>query len=386
MRHLTWVVLLATAPGVQGQVTSRDSAGIRIVVATPSRAVALALTSLPIRTIADSSILGVDTRVVGAVQTSDGTVWLAEASRQRLWKLPAKGGKSSAYDWASVYSLHRVGVDSILVWDGVARRGRLLDHTGKQRESRAVRQPRDVTRANGTTGRPALILHGRLGDGTLLGSLRDTFRDARSSHVASDSVRVVMIDPNGALAIVDTVHWLERVMFRGSRTGMDAPLPFGRTGAIVATNEGYLHSDGADLQVTEMKKDGSPRRIIRLARPPSSVTPADVARFKAARLATIPTTQRADYAAGLEWLPWPAQKRGWVALHRDATGRIWARQWAADNEEATWDLFATNGRHLGLVRVPAGITVLDIGNDHLVGMIQGMRGKEVRVYGLTAAN
>lgn len=370
-------VLLAMWPAVASAQTTRDSAGVRIVITTPAMATPVIVSKQPLRVIAFDR----DAEVVGALQLSDGSIWIGEGSTRALWKVTPAGVRNTVGTWSSLSGLFRAGSDSLFVWDGVARKATLLDRTGRPRGSQNVRPPRDIIRSNGTSGRPWLQLLGRMGDGSLFGALRDPYRDGRANHVDVDSMKLVRVGRDGALLPVTTLLREQRVLYRGTRSGMQAPLPFGQNGSIAVLNDGFLYSDGAAFRIEERGGDGAVRRVVRLERPLPVVMPAEIARFKAARLAALPLDQRAEYAAGLDWLPWPARKGGWTALHRDATGRLWARQWASDDEDATWDLFAPDGRHLGTTTVPAGVRVLDIGHDYLIGVVAGERGVEVRVYG-----
>ncbi|MBK6494903.1 MAG: hypothetical protein IPG05_07340 [Gemmatimonadetes bacterium] len=377
LAHCLCIMLVPSLMWAQSPV--RDSAGVTMVRTVPVATTPVVVSRQASRVIT----VGADVDVVGALRMSDGTIWIADAAARKLWRVGAGNARSAVGDWTSIYGMLRAGADSLLVWDGAARQARILDRTGRQRGSSGVRALRDITRPNGSSGRPALLLHGMFRDGSLLGEVRDPYRDGRVSHVEADSAPVVVVGRSGSITAVDTVLRMERVLYRGARSGMNAPLPFGRSGQLVAVDDGYLYSDGAAYRIEEHGQDGALRRVIQLARPLQVVTPAEIARFKAARLATIPADLRAEYAAGLDWLPWPARKGGWTALQRDAAGRLWARQWATDDEDATWDLFSPDGRHLGTTTVPAGVTVLDIGRDYLLGVAAGARGVEVRVYGTT---
>ena len=56
------------------------------------------------------------------------------------------------------------------------------------------------------------------------------------------------------------------------------------------------------------------------------------------------------------------------ALVYGRDGTLWARSWTADGAVQQWELFATSsGRWLGTVAVPAGIDVLEVGADYLLG-------------------
>ena len=70
-------------------------------------------------------------------------------------------------------------------------------------------------------------------------------------------------------------------------------------------------------------------------------------------------------------------------LH-DARGRLWAMDFLASFDTvATWRVFDLEGRQLGVVRMPAALTVHEIGADWVLGVFRNEDDvEEVRAYAL----
>ena len=53
----------------------------------------------------------------------------------------------------------------------------------------------------------------------------------------------------------------------------------------------------------------------------------------------------------------------------DVDGNLWVREYTGPGQaRAPWSVFTESGRFLGTVDMPAGLSVLDIGGDYVLGL------------------
>lgn len=70
-----------------------------------------------------------------------------------------------------------------------------------------------------------------------------------------------------------------------------------------------------------------------------------------------------------EDLPVPDSLPAFQSLRVDASGWLWAQFYQADADDPKeWVIIDTDGRARGLVRTPARLNVLHIGEDEIVGL------------------
>jgi hypothetical protein len=198
-----------------------------------------------------------------------------------------------------------------------------------------------------------------------------------------DSVANLVYDRTGAVR--DTV---------GEFSGMDiyaTPIQtgdvlFGRfTVSALHQNELYI-SDGGPYEVRVYGMSGDLRRIIRLERAPRKVTNRDEEVMRAAYLerASGPDSRRRIERYLREWPR--AEHKPWLSrLLVDGTGHIWVEEyepyWA--RSARTWGVFNPAGQWLGTLQAPAGLRIMEIGPDYVLGTwMTELNVEQVRLYGL----
>jgi hypothetical protein len=132
-------------------------------------------------------------------------------------------------------------------------------------------------------------------------------------------------------------------------------------------------------------------RIIRVLRSPSPVTDRDIAAFRAgeydqpqfkASPGYAPSQEALAFLAGyLKWVSYPKMLPAFTALVTEKDGTVWAREYGDEKQVQRWDTFDHDGRLLGAVDFPAGIDVLEIGADYVLGRFtDGNFVQSVRLY------
>ena len=86
---------------------------------------------------------------------------------------------------------------------------------------------------------------------------------------------------------------------------------------------------------------------------------------------------------------WRASRRS-ARFSSDALGHLWVREYDlpdADRPAPLWTVFDPDGHALGFVETPAGLSVLEIGADYILGLATDEIGIErIQVCALERAN
>jgi hypothetical protein len=121
------------------------------------------------------------------------------------------------------------------------------------------------------------------------------------------------------------------------------------------------------------------------------VTERDIAAFRTNELGQpqfkkvpgyVPSHETVDFIVGyLKWVSYPKMLPAFTALVTEKDGTVWAREYGDEKQVQRWDTFDHDGRLLGAVDFPAGIDVLEIGADYILGRFtDGNFVQSVRLY------
>jgi len=255
--------------------------------------------------------------------------------------------------------------DTVVVWDPVTARITLLRHDGMvARTLRAASAAGDVYRAAGL-----------LPDGSLV--LRvPTPREEIKKGEWTESGRYLRVSTrDGAkVGLLGPFELGERfTRFEGPNSVTDNVI-FGRKGMVVATRDGLLTGMGDRFEITLRRADGTPVRLIGRPRRPKPASASDV---EADRRQLIDTSDLAT----IDPMMAQVQRRMFAELpHRDTlpaitralvdgSGNVWMEEFRIDEKTSgTWSVFDPGGRWLGQVQTPAGVKVLSISHDAVVGL------------------
>ncbi|MDE2794227.1 MAG: hypothetical protein OXL34_05345 [Gemmatimonadota bacterium] len=254
--------------------------------------------------------------------------------------------------------------DSVVTWDGSL--GRLLFFDARGNFGRSVNLPR-------TYPRPVAV---RL-DGTIL-----TVRQRERERLTIVEIR----DADGGLhASIGTYlnsEWIPAM-------GVDASEP-----VVPAFSQELVTANWGDLIVATWNKpfeiralhaDGTLARVVRRGHVPVVPTEADRPFFVAEQMAylgtfvnasgeTMPEAYREEYFRPfLESRPLAGHFPAFSTIMADGAGHLWVREYDLLREERPvplWTVFDSEGRVLGFVETPAGLDILQIGEDFILGRVK----------------
>jgi len=270
--------------------------------------------------------------------------------------------------------------DSVVVWDVFAARLTVLKPDGSL--ARAVRFAEPDGRL--------YLCAGILGDGSLLLREPDEKPAPNGEHVDSITYVRVSTADGAVLGRLGPVLLGERFTASDGRNTLTGWVTFGKRGVVVAAPQGLLIGATAPFRLTLQGIDGKPVRSFgRPWRPQrSSKTEWDAARGQEERTGTVPqfnnprwaVLERDFYARLPHRDTLPAFTRALV----DGAGNVWMEEFRIDPDAAgTWSVFDHDGRWLGQVQTPAGVTVMSISRDAVVGVTRDeMDVERVVVYPL----
>ena len=135
--------------------------------------------------------------------------------------------------------------------------------------------------------------------------------------------------------------------------------------------DGYFVTEGDAYSINAYDASGRLRRIIRLDREPRPVTDEVRAAHEARLREETPPENEGRLS-----VPYPAHLPAFEWLHADSEGNIWARQQSyggdgrPDLDTHEFFIFGADGRHLGLIELPAGLEVYQIGTDFILGKVR----------------
>jgi hypothetical protein len=398
-----WACNVAICAAQDRGATTHDSAGIRIVDNASPLWTARTLNQIPALTLGVNGDAAEQFgKVVGAVRLSDGSVVVADGKNAELRLFSAAGkfirkigqtGEGPG-DFRGLWSIFRQAGDTVVAWD--LRLHRLTGFTadGKVRRTIAVGHPPTIPGPRGGAI-PNLTVIGPLQDGSVMASHR-SFRINPPTGNYSDSLFVVHVSADGKPVPIVTLFLGESYVFFSAdnkmMTGDDRPLS--AKSSVATEPEGLWYTGGVRYELRDYDMKGKLRRIVRVRHPLTPVTRADIAAFGARAMEEVKHEKFRDEslrqpAIDLQqslqkWLSFPATMPAFTALKVDVNGNVWAREYGDSTKVQHWDAFDRSGRLLGVVDMPAGLDVLEIGTDYVLGRLRDQDDVDsVRLYRFT---
>ena len=203
--------------------------------------------------------------------------------------------------------------------------------------------------------------------------------DAPTTGVQDGAAQHYLVRLDGTVG--DSIGSLPRrlmYMVLGEATIQLVTVPFSPATSF-ATTEDRLHiGTGKRYEILTFDATGDLRRILRAAGPRREVTEEEVARWIDDALARLPEQAQPAQRRLYEDIPLPEEMPAHGSLLTDAAGHLWVQRYSASDDEAsTWTVLDPEGRPLGTVTTPAGVEVLQVGEDYVLG--SGRDGMD-RVY------
>jgi hypothetical protein len=378
-----WILIVATG---DAQTTTRDSNGVRISETRAGGAPpAFVLSAKPVvdfgGEIGDTlgEIFGT---IDAATRLSDGRMIIATSGRQVSFRAFDQTGKYLA-------TLARPGQGPGEIPAG---RARLLSLPGDSIAYLTGRRML-VFAPNGMWS--STEVHASIGGSSVLGLLdghtvltqisapdsMTLYHRARRPVGGPQTDTGVLVSAIRRRAAMDAIPITSSI---GNATYM-VPKPFVVSHQLIPYRDGFAATGGMSFEITVHDSLGRKRRIIR--RPVDlAVSARDIAGYRETLLGDIPEPGKPSVERWLAMVSYPTVKAAILALRTDPAGRIWAEEYrTARQGPQRWSAFGADGGFLGVLDVPAGIRVMEIGRDHLLGALRDADGFDhVLLYSLTA--
>ena len=383
------LALPACASGEGAESVVRDSAGVRIVETSVANADLPRWTLDSVPRVAIGVLNGDEAYqldgVTGSVLHGDRIMIANGGSRElRVFDLEGKhiitGGRQGGGpgEFENIDWLGRFDGDSVIVYDRRNLRFSIVDF-----DATLVRS---ITASEGFFG-----IAGRFADGGFLISPSVSFSssDAQRNGLVRDSSRIIRVLASGSETDTLMVLIGTEIILRHTPTSMSARLaPFGRV-TRVAVGDSVFHTVTSDqYEVRTWNRNGRLLRVLRRSIQPTAVSQADIDRFRAQELENARSDdQRRELERTLAEMPYPDRMSALGRLHVDDGGHLWVQDYSPWDEEPTeWTIFDDEGRAVGRARLPARLTLHQIGSDFVLGTIEGdLDVEQVVVLGLARA-
>ena len=327
-------------------------------------------------------------RVADALRLADGGVLIADGGSGEIRHFGADGRHIRSFgglgdgpgEFRRVSALSLGDADELVIYDRGLHRVTRYGIDGTFRGSYQVGLPE----ADGRTLFPTRLLAqgatlvGRegqdLSSGPSLGVTRDTARWVRV-HPASDSAEVIVSVPGS---------WSVQFEVQGQRFYRVAPLTprpsWDLQGATL-----YV-SPGATFEIRVIDLDEGTQGIWRRSVQREQADEAVISSWEAGfeQTAALPASERPRLLDFYDAMPYPDSLPAYSDLHADPLGYLWAERFHHEYDpERLWDVYSGVGEFMGTVELPAGLWVLEIGEDYVLGIHYDDLGVEyVREYGL----
>lgn len=374
----TCTILIATAAcsraGTDRTVTVRDSAGVTVVESrnptwTGDRG--WRLSDEPLLDIGETEGFPEYqfSRIEGGVRLDDGDLVIADGGTQALRFYDHEGtfvrasgrpGEAPG-EYRVITALGRGPGDSLWVYDFGLRRFTVLTATG---------EPVRTLSVGGTLS--AVNAVGRLPDGAFV--VKESWATGSGNAIrlglVRDPVAVVRFSSDGReLDTIATVAGREIfVTTEDGRAVMSAPL-FAHTSSAAIRSTEIVVGDQTGFQVAIYQATGVLERVFRIHGRDLHLTRGEVSRAIDAIVAREPVNRQPATRTHYNAMDTPDTRPAYGTVLADRSGNIWLAEYVrAPATPRRWTVLAADGRWLGEVKVPDRFTVLEIGDDWMLGV------------------
>jgi hypothetical protein len=360
-----------------------DSAGVSIIVTEGSAAYA------PIGWEVDSvptTVIGAGEdpstqlyRVQGVRDWAEGGLLIVDGGSRELRFFDSAGhlqysvgGRGEGPgEFQDPWLLGHVGTDSLFVWDMRLRRLQGLSSDGE--DPRLVRLG-DWPFGAGWRAPPGIAGH------QLLLAMRNILTPAYSQTAGAkeDSVAFVWYDPvSSGLTPLDSLTYSGTfIHLRPGRPPAGDAIPFSVVPTAVVSPNGAVVTSGQTPEIREYGFHSDLRSILRIDAAARPVTRIMVEAWTDQRVANSGASREA-LEPFLSELPFPDSLPAFQNLKVDADGFLWARVFQWDPARPMeWVVFNPEGRALGSVETPVGLSVEWIGPEYVSGVWKDNLGVE----------
>jgi hypothetical protein len=293
--------------------------------------------------------------------------------------LSAKGREGQGPgEFGYIWSVEHFAGDSLMVYDYSQRRVSILDSAGNFGRSFAV------------TFGPNYWAQGVLRDSLVfLASPGEGRRRTDITGIYWDSTFFVLY--RGPDLPVDTIGRYALSEQPGLGGGQPRPYHFGHRMQFALADDEFYMGSSVTYEIGRYTSRGELAALIRRKHVPVQVTAERKARFREAYAALVQTEEGGVSPEQLERTlrfvdnaDYPDHFPAYSAMLVDHVGNLWVEDYRVHTErESTWSVFDPEGRWVTSVRMPDGLQVLDIGDNHVLGFMKDDTGLErVALYSL----
>jgi hypothetical protein len=326
-------------------------------------------------------------RVARAPRLSDGRVAVLNGGTSEVryydstgtWLRSVGREGQGPGEFESTSGLYRLPGDTLLVYDINLRRMSRLAPDGSFLPS--------ISMAEAGGGMPIRPI-GQLADGSWAATGVNFFTMETQSGVTRPPLQLLHV-ASDLNQVTDTIAvlpgsqgWVETGTDESRRFMSVRSLPFGLSSPYAAGDSLIYAGDAAQFVIGVYRPDGTLVRSIRYQVPRTPVTAEVIERLKADELSRIPESNRADHKAQWERMPMAELLPAFSAFTVDAGGNLWViGPRVLPSDPASADVFSPDGKLLGQVDLPAGVSPYEIGRDYLLGVWKDeMELEHVRMY------
>lgn len=388
----TLLFLVASSVEAQADVSRRDSAGVEVV--ENARPV---VSDGPVWSVAAEPFLTMGS-VAGPAPTRFSDISAAaRGADDRLLVADAMSGELRTFgaDGQHLWTAGRIGRgpgefqglgevdffsgDSVLVWDRSLRRFSIFSPSGDFVRTHRVQWTGLSSLSGLSQVTPNLYV---MTEGYSSRSLSRAETPAGALLRASS--RVVVVSRNGEvveeLGPFPSIEFAFYERLPGSRPSF-GPAPFGR-GISIAASTGLIHVGTEEaMEYRSYTPDGSLKRVVRAVTPELTISSRlrDMYWEREKERYEEMGRSLARLRSERETTAFPKRRAAYDKMVVDALDHVWLRETSrgdALSPTGFWLVFDTEGRWLGRVEMPSGLEVLEIGENHVLGIFRDELGVE----------
>jgi hypothetical protein len=308
----------------------------------------------------------------GGMRLADGGLLIADRAENSIRVLDANGklvrsvgrtgdgpGEFQSMMWAG-----RCGADSLLVWDFRRRQATMIGSSGAASRQFAVPAGDTAQVPFQFSCSPRGTMAYRSAPRPMPGAMPNP----QNPNIVGVSAAVYRIGPDGAIKQrLGGIPAGEMVGITSPSGGRgSAPRPLGRTASIAALDDAVVISSADSASVTVWQPDGrtSHHQLPIALRAPTR------AEFDEAVKATAsmgPAPMRQAMAQQLAAIPLPDRLPAISALFADSEGLVWIQTTPPGAKTLDFLVMRGDGRVVARAQIPLGITLFEIGRDHVLG-------------------
>jgi len=193
-------------------------------------------------------------------------------------------------------------------------------------------------------------------------------------------------------AAIDTFAVLpgpEVTLLQAGETNVHMREPFGHATVLHGGAERFYLGTGDRMEIEVYDDAGFLERILRIPGLDLRLSDEDWAAYVEETTASLAAGPTPGAAEVLRTLPKPAARPAYSRFLEDALGNLWVAEHVPSprptprRPATTWFVFDPDGRWLGRVDTPAGLHVVEIGPDYVLGIQRTSTGTELRVHDLS---